>query len=136
MQKYINQLIEDIQYAKANIQKPWIVLKEGYEFDEWLSEEEDKKQAPIRNVEDWSGIKKEQLPPEDRLSDEQVEALFKALDKLLSEFNVILWFIFMFRFESNTKQCEQCGNKIMLGWLGITTFLICVKMDNNTERVL
>jgi hypothetical protein len=118
MQKYINQLIEDIQYAKANIQKPWIVPEGGYEFDEWLSEEEDKKQAPVRNVEDWSGIKKEQLPPEDRLTDEQVEALFKALDKLLSEFNChfVVHFHVPFREQYKTMRAMWQQDHAWMAW--------------------
>ena len=87
MQKYINQLIQDIEIARDDLQVPWIVPEEGYQLDDWLSGEEDEEQAPVKTIEDWSSIKQEQLPPAERLNDEQVETLFHALKKLLEGFN-------------------------------------------------
>lgn len=87
MQKYIDQLIRDIHLAKDDLRVPWIEKKEGYEIDEWLSGEEDEQQAPVRTIEDWSSIKQEQLPPAERLTDKQTEALFEALKILLAGFN-------------------------------------------------
>lgn len=87
MQKYINQLIIDINIAKDDLQVPWITPNEGYELDDWLSGEEDETQAPVKTIEDWSSIKQIELPPVERLNDEQIEALFNALKQLLEAFN-------------------------------------------------
>ncbi len=88
MENYLNQLIADIAYATENLSWPY-VKKESYDLSDWVSEEEEERMAPIRQLEDWTGIRKEMLPPQEMLSDEQVERLFKALNKLLDECNCL-----------------------------------------------
>ncbi len=86
MQKYLTQLIADIQVAKEDMLPPWIP-KASYELDEWLPTDEDEQQAPKRSVEDWTGIKQEMLPPPEHLTEEQAATLLKVLEELLSEIN-------------------------------------------------
>ena len=86
MEKYLKQLLSDIAYASENISWPY-VRKESYDLCDWVSEEEEEQNAPIRQLEDWTGIRKEMLPPQEMLSDEQIDVLFKALNKLLDACN-------------------------------------------------
>ncbi len=86
MEKYIEQLLADIAYATENISWPYI-QKESYELHDWISEDEEEKTAPVRQLEDWTGIRKEQLPPAEKLNDEQVQLLLEALNKMLNEYN-------------------------------------------------
>lgn len=86
MERYIEQLLGDIAYATENISWPYI-KKESYELQDWIPEEEEDKNAPIRNLEDWTGIRQEQLPPHEKLADEQVQRLLTALKKMLDAYN-------------------------------------------------
>ena len=79
MQTYISQLLADITSATENIGLPF-VEKELY-LQDWISDEDEDKTAPVRNLEEWTGISKEMLPPEVRLNDEQVNLLLDALKK-------------------------------------------------------
>ena len=85
MQNYINQLLEDIAYATENVSLPFV--EKQLELYDWISEEEEDKTAPVRNLEEWAGISKEMLPPQEMLSDEQVQQLFNALSKMLDAYN-------------------------------------------------
>ena len=86
MERYISQLLSDIAYATENISWPYI-KKESYELQDWIPEEEEDRTAPIRELEDWTGIRKEQLPPKEKLTDDQVQLLLKALTKMLDAYN-------------------------------------------------
>ena len=86
MEKYFSQLLDDIAYAAENLPWPY-VKKESYELYEWLSEEEEDRIAPLRHLEEWTGMRKEQLPPAEMLNDQQVHLLLEALKKLLDECN-------------------------------------------------
>jgi len=85
MQKYISQLLADIAYATENISWPFVV----HELDiwEWIPDDEEDRTAPVRDLEDWTGIRREQLPPPEILSDHQVTKLLLALKKLLDACN-------------------------------------------------
>jgi hypothetical protein len=85
MHLYIQQLLTDLSSATANISFP----STGQEFDiwDWVSPEEEDAKAPIRNLETWTGITAEMLPPNEQLTDEQVHQLLEALTKLLSACN-------------------------------------------------
>lgn len=85
MHLYIQQLLTDLQSATANISFP----STGQEFDiwDWVSPEEEDAKAPIRNLETWTGITADMLPPSERLADEQVQQLLQSLNKLLSACN-------------------------------------------------
>ena len=86
MEKYISQLLADIAYATQNVSWPY-PKKESYELHDWIPEEEENKTAPVYKLEEWTGIKKDQLPPPEMLSDEQVSVLLQALIKMLNEYN-------------------------------------------------
>ena len=86
MQKYVDQLLADIAYATQNVSWPY-PTKESYELYDWISEEEENKTAPVYKLEEWTGIKKEQLPPPEKLTDEQLKRLLEALIKMLDAYN-------------------------------------------------
>lgn len=85
MKRYIEQLLADILYATGNVSSPF-VEKELNPHD-WLSDEEEEKTAPVRNLEEWTGITKEMLPPAERLNNEQVNFLLEAIKKMLDAYN-------------------------------------------------
>jgi hypothetical protein len=90
MKKYIVQLLSDIVYATENISLPFIEtelqLHDPIAIG-WLSEEEEEETAPVRNLEEWTGISKEMLPPVEMLNDEQVSTTVAALKKMLDTCN-------------------------------------------------
>jgi hypothetical protein len=85
MNKYINQLLEDILIATANVAMPY--AEKEWDIEDWLSEEEEDKTAPVRNLQEWTGISKEMLPPQEMLNDEQIEKVLSALNKMLNAYN-------------------------------------------------
>ncbi len=85
MQKYIHQLLSDIAYATGNISLPFI--EKELELNDWITNEEENKTAQVRNLEEWTGISKEMLPPESMLNDEQLHHLLDALKKMLDAYN-------------------------------------------------
>jgi hypothetical protein len=87
MQKYIQQLLADIAYAGENVSLPFAEKQTG--IYEWVAEEEEEKSAPVRNLEEWTGISKEMLPPHEMLSDEQVHHLLKAVMEMLDAYNCL-----------------------------------------------
>lgn len=85
MQNYINQLLIDIAYATENVS--WPFAEKELQLWDWISDEDEDKTAPVRELEEWTGISKEMLPPADMLNDEQVHLLLEALNKMLNEYN-------------------------------------------------
>ncbi|MEI9912705.1 MAG: hypothetical protein WDO71_25525 [Bacteroidota bacterium] len=85
MQKYINQLLADIVYATDNVSLPFV--ENELQLHDWISDEEEDKIAPVRNLQEWTGISKEMLPDEEMLNDEQVNLLLHALKKMLDAYN-------------------------------------------------
>lgn len=85
MEKYINQLLADINYATENVS--WPFVEKELNLHDWLPDEEEDRTAPVRNLEDWTGINKIQLPPSEKLTDEQVHNLFTALKNMLDTYN-------------------------------------------------
>lgn len=85
MQQYISQLLEDIAYAAENVSLPF--MEEELEIHDWISDEEEDKTAPVRNLDEWTGINKEMLPPAEMLNDEQVLVLLEAIKKMLDAYN-------------------------------------------------
>ncbi len=85
MQQYIEQLLGDISYATENVQLPFV--EKELHLQDWVAEEDEEKTAPLRDLEEWTGIRKEMLPPEEMLSDEQITGLLKALNKMLDAYN-------------------------------------------------
>jgi hypothetical protein len=85
MEKYILQLLSDIACATENIS--WPFLKKELDFRDWISPDEEERTAPVRNLEEWTGITKEQLPPAEMMSDTQVSRLLRALKTMLDTYN-------------------------------------------------
>jgi hypothetical protein len=85
MLKYIDQLLTDIANATQNVSLPFV--EKQLELHDWIPDEEEDKIAPVRNLEEWTGISKEMLPPESMLNDEQVHHLLEALKKMLYAYN-------------------------------------------------
>lgn len=90
MEKYFKQLIDDIHQATQNITWPFPIS--NLEFWDWIPDKEEKQTAPRIPLEEWTGIKKEQLPPENMLTDQQIETLLKALINMLNEYNWMVVF--------------------------------------------
>ena len=85
MEKYLEQLLADIAYATDNVS--WPFAEKELQLHDWISNEDEDKTAPIRDIEEWTGISKEQLPPQEMLNDEQVHSLLEALKKMLDAYN-------------------------------------------------
>lgn len=69
MKRYVHQLLTDIQIATTNVQRPFTDSDEN--LINWLSDEEEERTAPRIPLEDWTGIRKAQLPPQEYLDDER-----------------------------------------------------------------
>ncbi len=88
LQRYIDQLLADIEVATKNVPEPWYPMEE--EVDEefgvlpWM---EDPENAPTKSLEEWTNLKKEQFPPESRLTDSQVSSLLSAIKHMLDVYN-------------------------------------------------
>lgn len=85
MQRYFQQLLEDIAIATAHISLPFTETE--LHLHDWLSPEDEDKTAPVRKLEEWTGIKQEMLPSHKLLDDEQVHQLLEALNKMLDAYN-------------------------------------------------
>jgi len=79
MENYLEQLLSDIDYATKNVS--WPFAEKELQLWDWIPDEEENKSAPIRSLEEWTGIHKEQLPPAEMLSDEQVNRLLGCIKK-------------------------------------------------------
>ncbi len=85
MQAYINQLLADITYATENVSL--LFVEKELQLQDWITDEEENKTAPIRNLQEWSGISEEMLPPQEKLNDEQVNKVLTALKQMLDAYN-------------------------------------------------
>lgn len=85
MESYVIQLLEDLAFATENVS--WPFVEKEVDLWDWIPEEEEDRTAPVRDLEDWTGIRQEMLPPATMLNDNQVERLLEALKKLLDEYN-------------------------------------------------
>jgi hypothetical protein len=85
MHKYISQLLDDIEFATANVSLPFV--EKELDLHDWITDEDEEKSAPVRNLEDWTGIRMEMLPPEEMLNDDQVNHVLEALKKMLDAYN-------------------------------------------------
>jgi hypothetical protein len=83
MKRYVEQLLFDINYATQNASFPPV----SNDLWDWKSDEEEDATAPIRNLQEWTGITADMLPPDELLNDEQVSQLFNALNKMLDAYN-------------------------------------------------
>lgn len=85
METYIQQLVTDITTATENAIFPF--PETDWNIHDWISDEEENQTAPVRELEEWTGIKQEQLPPAEMLSDSQISWLLTALKKMLDTYN-------------------------------------------------
>ncbi len=85
MERYIEQLLDDIAYATENISLPFV--EKELDLSDWLTDKEEEKTALVRNLEDWTNIKQIQLPPPEMLTDDQIHRLLDALIKMLNAYN-------------------------------------------------
>ncbi len=85
MEKYVHQLLSDIGHATAQATFPSI--SRFVELDDWISDEEEDRTARARELEEWTGIRREQLPPAEMLTDDQLSRLLKALKLMLDAYN-------------------------------------------------
>ncbi len=85
MEKYIQQILQDISNATENVSSPF--AERELNLHDWLTDEEEDKTAPVRNLEEWTGIHKVQLPPAEMLTDWQSLCLLDALKKMLDAYN-------------------------------------------------
>lgn len=86
MQKYIQQLLDDIADA-TEMASDYFPVKS--DWLDWIPESEESNTAPIRNLEEWTGIKGEMLPPANMLNEVQLKFLLDALIKMLEAYNCL-----------------------------------------------
>ena len=85
MEKYLLQLLADIAQATESVDRH---CPDGpFDIWDWIPDDEEDKTAPRKQLEDWTGIRKAQLPPDEQLNDEQIHLLLGALNKMLNEHN-------------------------------------------------
>lgn len=106
MQNYIQQLLNDIATATSTIS--WPFAEKELELHNWISKEEEDKTAPVRSLEDWTGIRQEMLPPESMLKDEQVKQLLTALHKMLDAYNCS--FVLQTKVPKRIQYAAICNN--------------------------
>jgi hypothetical protein len=88
MQEYINQLLEDIVAAhgqpeeKITDDKPLSIEEHFEEIERWLESD------PEYTFAYYCGLEPEQFPPAARLTDEQLETVYKAYEQLLFSWNL------------------------------------------------
>jgi hypothetical protein len=85
MQRYLEQLLADIAISIDNEKNT--CTGKLYDLWDWISQEEEERTARIRNLQEWTGIYQEMLPPAEMLSDEQLHSLLEALLQLLNTYN-------------------------------------------------
>lgn len=82
---YIVQLLKDIKLATENIS--WPYREKEVDVWDWIPDEEEERIAPFRELEEWTGLRQEMLPPETMLNDHQVSRLLGTLKNMLDEYN-------------------------------------------------
>ena len=85
MENYVRQLLADISFATSHASFPH--GGKSVEMYEWISEEEENKTARDRGLEEWTGIRCEELPPAEMLGDDQLSRVLKALKAMLDAHN-------------------------------------------------
>jgi len=100
MEKYVTQLIADIEQAIQNFTRP----QYENELLFWMPDKDEEATARVINLQEWTGIYAEMFPHESSLTDEQVTRLLKALIKMLDEYNwrFVLQFTTPDRIQYNT----------------------------------
>ena len=60
MENYIKQLLADISQATENVEFPF--ADSEMSIHDWISDDEENQIAPVRELEEWTGIRQENLP--------------------------------------------------------------------------
>jgi len=87
MQRYIQQIIQDLQHAKKDV-PPDPKLEEcktQEEFNEKMFAIETAPSQPMKQI---FGVSYEELPPPEKLSKEQMQQLIDAIEDTFGEFNI------------------------------------------------
>lgn len=82
MQKYLNQLIEDMHLAATRV--PISKIPEGTFDADYMMELEEMEDEPMSF---WFGLEKEQFPSSDRLTPKQLKLMADELEKLWSAYS-------------------------------------------------
>lgn len=67
MEEYLQQLLNDIAGVTEHIGLPF--EEKHLQLNDWISDEEEESTAPVRQLEEWTGINQAALPPSYLLSD-------------------------------------------------------------------
>lgn len=86
MQRYIEQIIQDLQNAKKNaVPEPDFSNMEYPEFEEKMLEIEESPNIPCKKI---FGVSYEELPPPEKLTDAQMIQLIEAIEDMWEVFGV------------------------------------------------
>lgn len=91
MKKYLSQFLTDIEVITQSFQD---IPSKEVEIWDWISDEEEDQTARRLPLEEWTGIRQEQIPPAEMLTDKQIEKLYEALGNLLKAINYSIVFQF------------------------------------------
>lgn len=83
--RYLQQLHEDIEAATQRLNGEYAHLHQH--FRQWISEEEEEATAPVWELEQYTGISQDALPPDTMLADAALHQLLEALKALLDACN-------------------------------------------------
>ena len=89
MQKYIDQLLEDMVAAQRPeenslpVNEPFSIEQHFEEVERWLEGEE-----PEHDFSYYCGLQAEQFPPAEQLTNKQLKTLYKAFGQLLFSWNL------------------------------------------------
>lgn len=88
MQTYVDQLLNDIEKAKRKDQ-PWICAEKPSSFEEEMAEiERWLENDPAFTFSYYCGLRKEEFPPAEKLTDDQIHKLKKQFEDLLYTWNL------------------------------------------------
>lgn len=88
MQRYIEQLIADLKAAKLNAPIEPEIGDSYKEFEKYMLEIEN---APQKKSSDLFGISIEQLPPVEKLNNNQMQLLINAIFELFNSFGISIY---------------------------------------------
>ncbi len=136
LQRYIDQLLADIEVATSNVpdyEHPWEEqTEEEFGLLPWM---EDPDNVPKKSLEEWSGLKKEQFPPESKLTDEQVSVLLEAIKTMLDAYNCSAVFQIAVPERIQYRVIRARFNqKVPILKANYFFFEFCDKRDGHTDR--
>lgn len=90
MQRYIDQLIEDLRQAKNHVPPEPKLSKDYEEFEEQMFAIETAPDIPAKKL---FGVAFHELPPPEKLTDAQMQQLIDAIADTWEAFNIDIYFI-------------------------------------------